>query len=168
VALIVGYWIWTVVVGSIRTERLTLTIPSATYEDDFADQLADFGAPTATAPGWIIRFRMSNNGPSDSTIIDIRINGKSISLDDYAQAVDAFIGFDTDGDGTVDDIYTWNGGTARPTHGGANMNGIPVGAGNEAEVVLVLSEGIFRSGQTIEIAFVTAANQVYTSSIALP
>lgn len=152
VALIVGYWIWTVVVGSIRTERLTLTIPSAEY----ATSLPQLGTS-----GWIISLRMANNGPSDSTIVDVRINGKSIaSLSASTVYVTVTVGTDT---------YTWASGDSKPTLSGSNqVNGVPIRAGDEASVTIELKETPYRSGQTIEIAFVTAANQVYTSSIALP
>ncbi|RLE85630.1 MAG: hypothetical protein DRJ67_08580 [Thermoprotei archaeon] len=155
VALIVGYWIWTVVVGSIRTERLALTIPSAEYTTSL---------PQLGTSGWVISLRMANNGPSDSTIVDIRINGKSITtLPSDTVYVNVTVGT-----GTSTILYEWYSGESNPKSSGKTVNGIPIRAGEEATVAIELQETPYRSGQTIEIAFVTAANQVYTSSIALP
>ncbi|RLF05859.1 MAG: hypothetical protein DRK00_03260 [Thermoprotei archaeon] len=151
VALIVGYWIWTVVVGSIRTERLSLTIPSAEYSTMLTN--------LATS-GWTITLKMANNGPSDSTIVDIRINGKSITT---LNASTVYVEVTVEGN-----TYTWQSGESKPVLSGNTVNGIPIRAGEEANVTIELKETPYRSGQTIEIAFVTAANQVYTSSIALP
>ena len=126
VALIVGYWIWTVVVGSIRTERLQLSIPYAEFDSDENE--------------WEVSIKVMNKGPSDSTIIDIRINGKSYNAW-----------------GTID--VTINSTEELP---------YPLPSGSYAEVTITLPKPPFTAGQTVEIAFVTAANQVYTSSVALP
>ncbi|RLE95477.1 MAG: hypothetical protein DRJ96_08560, partial [Thermoprotei archaeon] len=61
VALIVGYWIWTVVVGSIRTERISLTIPTAEFNNN----------------QFTITLTLKNVGPSDTTIVDVRVNGRT-------------------------------------------------------------------------------------------
>ena len=126
VALIVGYWIWTVVVGSIRTERLQLSIPYAKY--------------LTGQDKWEVSIKVMNKGPSDSTIIDIRINGRSYS--DWQ-----------------DDYPTLNVGMSLP---------YSLESGGEVDVTITLPKPPFTAGQTVEIAFVTAANQVYTSSVALP
>ena len=123
VALIVGYWIWTVVVGSIRTERLQLSIPYAKF----------------TGSQWEVSIKVMNKGPSDSTIVDVRINGKS---------------------------YTDWGGYVSVTLPGQLP--YPLSSGSEASVTITLTKPPFTPGQTVEVAFVTAANQVYTSSVALP
>ncbi|RLF01839.1 MAG: hypothetical protein DRK00_10815 [Thermoprotei archaeon] len=155
VALIVGYWIWTVVVGSIRTERLALSIPSAEQVDDISTYITG-----ASGRGWEIVLKITNNGPSDSTIVDIRVNGKGIAtLDASTVYAEITIGTNT---------YTWASGDSNPQLGGSDVRGIPIGAGEEAEAHIYLVEDPYKAGQTIEIAFVTAANQVYTSSIALP
>ena len=132
VALIVGYWIWTVVVGSIRTERLQLSIPYAEYDNTL------FGGNG----GWKVTIKVMNKGPSDSTITDIRINGKSY------------------GD--------W-GGDVEVEEGGAAIT-LPrsLSSGTDATITIKLKKTPFTAGQTVEVAFVTAANQVYTSSVALP
>lgn len=128
VALIVGYWIWTVVVGSIRTERLNLSLPTAEYSD----------TAFAGSSGFTITIKIKNSGPSDATIADIRINGKSIS--------------------------EWGSSNAA-----SNMT-LPctIKSGNEVVVVISLAYPTFKHGQTVEVSFVTAANQVYTSSVSLP
>ena len=123
VALIVGYWIWTVVVGSIRTERLQLSIPYAKFMTDH----------------WDVHIKVMNKGPSDSTIVDVRINGKS---------------------------YTDWGGNVTVTLPGQLP--YPLSSGSEVSVTITLTKPPFTPGQTVEVAFVTAANQVYTSSVALP
>jgi len=128
VALIVGYWIWTVVVGSIRTERLQLSIPYAKFE--------------STAGEWEVSIKVMNKGPSDSTITDIRINGRS---------------------------YTdWNvGGQTYVSVTGISLP-YSLASGKDVTVTIKLKKDPFTAGQTVEVAFVTAANQVYTSSVALP
>ena len=127
VALIVGYWIWTVVVGSIRTERLQLSVPYAESTDG----------------GWRVTIKVMNKGPSDSTLVDVRINGKShTEWEDYVT-----IKFD-------DQTFS--------------EEGYPLDSGDDVTVTIELGKGPFTAGQTVEIAFVTAANQVYTSSVALP
>ena len=128
VALIVGYWIWTVVVGSIRTERLQLSIPYAEYDSGL------FGSG-----GWKVTIKVMNKGPSDSTITDIRINGKS--KDDW--------------------------GTTYVKVSGASLP-YSLSSGKDVTIIIELKKDPFTSGQTVEVAFVTAANQVYTSSVALP
>ena len=127
VALIVGYWIWTVVVGSIRTERLQLSVPYA----------------ESTANGWTVTIKVMNKGPSDSTIIDVRINGKS---------------------------YTGWGSYVNVEFAGQQLpeGGYSLHSGDEVTVTIELTKNPFTAGQTVEVAFVTAANQVYTSSVALP
>jgi len=130
VALIVGYWVWTVVVGSIRTERLSLTIPSASFEDS----------------KWNITFKIKNIGPSDATIVDIRINGKS--YDSWADGSNNYARLDS-----------------------SNFNPDSpqaIKAGEELICVIILNYGDYKHGQTIEIAIVTASNQVYTASVSLP
>ena len=131
VALIVGYWIWTVVVGSIRTERLQLSIP-----------YAEFDSGIFAAGGWKVTIKVMNKGPSDSTITDIRINGKSYS--DWGASVNV--------------------------KEGAAAITLPrtLPSGTDVTVTIELDKNAFTAGQTVEIAFVTAANQVYTSSVALP
>ena len=125
VALIVGYWIWTVVVGSIRTERLQLSIP-----------YAKFNSGTGK---WEVTIKVMNKGPSDSTITDIRINGRS---------------------------YTdW--GTTYVSVSGVSLP-YSLASGKDVTVTIELKKNPFTAGQTVEVAFVTAANQVYTSSVALP
>ena len=138
VALIVGYWIWTVVVGSIRTERLQLSIPYAKYDSDDGK--------------WTVKIKVMNKGPSDSTITDIRINGVSYSDWDTTFGSNSVTISD---DGDIKE---------------ANLtNGYTLTAGSEATVVIEITKGgSFKSGQTIEVAFVTAANQVYTASVSLP
>ena len=138
VALIVGYWVWTVVVGSIRTERLNLTIPSAVYSDSAAG-IGD--------KGWEIKFKIKNVGPSDATIIDVRINGKSYEK--------------LSGDVYIDLEYT-TGDTE------ANQPPYPIKAGDETTALISIKLDGFKHGQTIEIAIVTASNQVYTASVSLP
>ena len=118
VALIVGYWIWTVVVGSIRTERLQLSIPYAKFTTDH----------------WDVHIKVMNKGPSDSTIIDIRINGRSYS--DWQN-----------------DYPALNIGMSLPHS---------LESGGEVDVIITLPKPPFTPGQTVEVAFVTAANQVYT------
>ena len=138
VALIVGYWIWTVVVGSIRTERLQLSIPYAKYDSDLNGW---------SQGGWNVTIKVMNKGPSDSTITDVRINGVSYSEWSGAQFA-ANSGFDDD---DLDD------------------GGYTLTAGGEVTVIIQIQKGgNFQSGQTIEVAFVTAANQVYTASVSLP
>ena len=124
VALIVGYWIWTVVVGSIRTERLQLSIPYAKFN--------------STANQWEVSIKVMNKGPSDSTITDIRINGRSYT--EWASNV---------------------------TISGISLP-YSLASGKDVTVIIGLKKNPFTAGQTVEIAFVTAANQVYTSSVALP
>ena len=131
VALIVGYWIWTVVVGSIRTERLQLSIPYAEFDSDLFNGDG----------GWEVTITVMNKGPSDSTIVDIRINGKS---------------HNAWGDNVT---------VSLPDNGELPYS-LP--SGENAEVTIELKKDPFTAGQTVEIAFVTAANQVYTSSVALP
>ena len=135
VALIVGYWIWTVVVGSIRTERLQLSIPYAKYDSDNQK--------------WTVKIKVMNKGPSDSTITDVRING--VSYSEWSSNTIQFganSGFDDD---DLDD------------------GGYTLTAGGEVTVIIQIQKGgNFQSGQTIEVAFVTAANQVYTASVSLP
>jgi len=138
VALIVGYWVWTVVVGSIRTERLNLTIPSATFDSGLF----------AGAGGWEIKFKIKNVGPSDATIVDVRINGKS-----YADWGSTTVSVDLNNDGTADDPAS---------------NGFPITAGGYTTAVVQLKLDPFKHGQTVEIAVVTASNQVYTASVSLP
>ena len=133
VALIVGYWIWTVVVGSIRTERLTMTIPTASYDEDFNR--------------FNVTLTLKNVGPSDTTIVDVRVNGKPYS--EWADGTNSLAEFDGEEFGTF-------------------SSGKSLAAGGEAKVVVVLNGDNYKHGQTIEIAFVTSANQVYTSSVALP
>ena len=127
VALIVGYWIWTVVVGSIRTERLQLSIPFAEFDSGLFPG----------SGGWEVNITVMNKGPSDSTITDIRINGKSYNA--------------------------WGGNV---TVSLSLPYSLP--SGNEVTVTIELKKNPFTAGQTVEVAFVTAANQVYTSSVALP
>ena len=133
VALIVGYWVWTVVVGSIRTERLNLTIPSASFSGDT----------------WTIKFNITNVGPSDATIIDIRVNGKTYS--DWAK----------DGNGAK---------IGKTELKGFETSGYKyaISAGDEAMCEITLKEGTYKHGQTVEIAIITASNQVYTASVSLP
>jgi len=139
VALIVGYWIWTVVVGSIRTERLQLSIPYAKYQSTLFSGNG----------GWNITIKVMNKGPSDSTITDVRING--VSYSEWSSDTIKFganSGFDDD---DLDD------------------GGYTLTAGGEVTVLIEIKKGgSFKSGQTIEVAFVTAANQVYTASVSLP
>ena len=139
VALIVGYWVWTVVVGSIRTERLNLTIPSATYKDSITE---------ISGAGWEIKFKIKNVGPSDATIVDVRVNGKSYSK--------------------------WNEGATKVyvdlnvTKENQQEPDFPLKAGDETTALVALKLNPFKHGQTIEIAVVTASNQVYTASVSLP
>ena len=133
VALIVGYWIWTVVVGSIRTERLTMTIPTANY--------------TSGNGGYFnVTLTLKNVGPSDTTILDVRVNGKPYS--EWADGTNSYTEFND----VLFDAST----------------GKSLAAGDEVKVEVILDDAKYKHGQTIEIAFVTAANQVYTSSVALP
>ena len=127
VALIVGYWVWTVVVGSIRTERLNLTLPSATF----------------SSGKWTITFNITNVGPSDATVVDIRVNGKT-----YGE---------------------WKSATDKATIDSSDFTGkYHIKAGENVECTVTLSEGSYKHGQTVEIAVVTASNQVYTASVSLP
>jgi len=139
VALIVGYWIWTVVVGSIRTERLQLSIPYAKYQSSLFSNNG----------GWNITIKVMNKGPSDSTITDVRINGVS-----YSEWSSDTIKFGTNSGFDSTDL---------------NGGGYTLTAGGEVTVLIEIKKGgSFKSGQTIELAFVTAANQVYTASVSLP
>ena len=131
VALIVGYWIWTVVVGSIHTERLTLTLPTAEFSNN----------------QWTIDINVTNTGPSDATIVDVRINGKSYTA--WGSAV-------------VEVKYGYLDKMKQDFKGN-----LLIKAGKSANFTITLKSG-FSHGQTIEIAFVTASNQVYTSSVTLP
>jgi len=141
VALIVGYWVWTVVVGSIRTERLTLTIPSATFEENL------FG----TQGGWNITLTVKNVGPSDATIVDVRVNGKSYSV--WGSSV---VTVKVYKNGSWENISSTE----------------PIKAGETLAIQVQLKKKDtgtgFVAGQTVEISIVTASNQVYTSSISLP
>ena len=136
VALIVGYWVWTVVVGSIRTERLNLTIPSASFDKTLF----------SNAGGWKVTFRIKNVGPSDATIVDVRVNGKSYQ--DWGSDK-VSVDLDTDDD-NIDEPD------------------VPISAGTEKKAEIQLKLDPFKHGQTVEIAVVTASNQVYTASVSLP
>jgi len=153
VALIVGYWIWTVVVGSIRTERLTLTIPSARFTNHLENEgLGDTNFATLNGQGWVVTLTITNNGPSATTITDIRINGVSIADYDNGE-VEVLIQV---GDNNP---VQWT---------PEQQNEVHIDAGQQASVAIGLSNAQFNAGQTVEITFITAANQVYTSSVALP
>lgn len=134
VALMVGYWIWTVVVGSVRSENLQLSLPYAKYNGTH----------------WTITLKVSNNGPSDSTIVDVRINGVP-----YEEWNNNF--------GTGNAVLDLNAATTD-----LDTPSYLLASGDEITVKIILSNAEFKSGETIEIAFVTAANQVYTSSVSLP
>ena len=131
VALIVGYWIWTVVVGSIHTEKLTLTLPTASY--DSQNEV------------FTIKVTVQNTGPSDTTIVDIRVNGKTYS--------------------------EWSSETSKATLGQSPFDtskGYPISAGSSVQATITLDGTKYAHGQTVEIAFVTSSNQVYTCSVTLP
>ena len=95
-----------------------------------------------------MKFKIKNVGPSDATIVDVRVNGKSYS--DWGSSI---VAVDLDDDGASDDP--------------AN-NGYPITAGTDTTTVVALKLDPFKHGQTIEIAIVTASNQVYTASVSLP
>ena len=65
IALIVRYRIWPLIVGvgSIRIERLYISIPHAKFYSGLNK--------------WEVSIKVVNKGPNDSTIVDIMVNGKS-------------------------------------------------------------------------------------------
>ena len=65
IALIVRYRIWPLIVGvgSIRIERLYISIPYAKFYSGLNK--------------WEVSIKVMNKGPNDSTIVDIMVNGKS-------------------------------------------------------------------------------------------
>jgi len=47
-------------------------------------------------------------------------------------------------------------------------NGVPIAAGDLKTGLVYLKLDSFKHGQTVEVAVVTASNQVYTASVSLP
>lgn len=139
--MIAALWLWTVATSPLAAEKLELTLPEAGLEGGC----------------WVVRFKAVNVGRVNTLVVDLRLNGESLSNLGGEARAEVAVGGET---------YTWEGGSILDS-GGSEVGGVPLLVGEEALVEIYVSADLYGPGQVLTVTLITAGNQVFEASVTL-